>query len=546
MAVKSTTRLRGIIWVAVSTTTQANEDEKQSMVTQEADLRAFFEKENIEIIDVLRVPGHSRNYKSLDKLAEHARAEGLDAFDKLKHYLEHGGFDVVGVRDANRFARRASLLHFIAESIVEDCNARIYSLSDGWVDSSNVDVWAMVKGYETNKQRKWISGEMQRGKDKVAQRGLPTGSGVPISHQVERDPKTGKALRLVVDESKRPLFAAVADLILEGVSWLKIENELYIRYGYVNPTTGNPYSSGRFYRLVTGAPFWGHTARHYRTLDHPNKERLMLCVIDDSYPVPDGVQFYKDTHEAMWTGELAAAIKSEIMRRSLVAHGRARPQITNRFSGLFVCGGCGYLMSTRSMKGKHHRTYTYHGMYCSSRVALFNRPRCTNRSFISERKLQVYINSLLEQALDYTDLNQLLQTEQPAIHHETTITIIAQNIAELEQQVRNAIREQIRLPESEQRYYREEVDVLHHQITGLQAQMADLERQAATVNRVSQNQHDAFEIIKAQGLEAFWASESRRINQVLFRLMGNRRFVIDNKQIIGTIEWQGKKQPSRG
>src|SRR6185369_5529300 len=121
------------------------------------------------------VPGHSRNYKSLDKLAADARADGIAAFDQLIEHLENCDFDVFVCRDANRFARRASLLHYIVESIIEDCGARIYSFNDGWVDATNADIFAMVKGYSTSKEIKDIVEKARRGKDRLTERGLPVG-----------------------------------------------------------------------------------------------------------------------------------------------------------------------------------------------------------------------------------------------------------------------------------------------------------------------------------------------------------------------------------
>ncbi len=52
--------LRGVIWCAVSTKPQADEDEKDSLPQQEREGRTFCERENLEVVDVLVVPGHSR------------------------------------------------------------------------------------------------------------------------------------------------------------------------------------------------------------------------------------------------------------------------------------------------------------------------------------------------------------------------------------------------------------------------------------------------------------------------------------------------------
>ena len=67
---------------------QANEDEKLSLSQQEADARTLCEREGWQVIDVLRVPGHSRRYVDIHECARDMQAEGIDAFNKLLGYWE--------------------------------------------------------------------------------------------------------------------------------------------------------------------------------------------------------------------------------------------------------------------------------------------------------------------------------------------------------------------------------------------------------------------------------------------------------------------------
>ena len=96
--------LRAIIWCAVSTKGQAVE-EKDSLPTQEADARAKCDAEGWEVVDVLKVPGHSRNYIDIHECARDMRKNGIDAFDKLIRHWEDRDFDVLVARDGDRFAR---------------------------------------------------------------------------------------------------------------------------------------------------------------------------------------------------------------------------------------------------------------------------------------------------------------------------------------------------------------------------------------------------------------------------------------------------------
>ncbi len=120
-----------------------------------------------------------------------------------------------------------------------------------------------------------------------AQRGLPITSRVPMSHVVVRDQTTGKALCLEVNEDKRRLWTGLAELILEGVSSYGIEEQLNERY---------------------------------------------RRVYDENEPIPEGATIFHNTHEAVWPGEIADRVKTEIRRRSESVRGSSTPHSTHRFA----------------------------------------------------------------------------------------------------------------------------------------------------------------------------------------------------------------------
>lgn len=513
-------RLRGIIWTAVSTASQADEDERASMGNQEADLRAFFEKEGIEIVDVLRVPGHSRNYKSLDALAAHARKEGIDAFDKLIQHLEAGDFDVIGVRDANRFARRASLLHYIAESIVEDCGAKIYSLSDGWVDSSNVDVWAMVKGYETNKQRKWISGELNRGKDKLAEKGLPEGR-VLWTHTLIRNPKTGKAIGMVINEEMRPITNDMATLILKGVPWHQLGIELYRQFGHVSPRDGKPFNGRSLYSLLHSPTFWGHRARHVRE----NSGGYGAWAFDEHVLLPSGVQMYRDVLPAVYTGALGEAIKAELRRR-MTLRGRARPATTYRYSNLFVCGHCGKKMSAHSQRN------VYYGMRCVG-PAIYVREGgtiCNQYRYTKQRHLDTVINSIL---LDYIEgrTPAILESEKQP---QPDTASVAAEIQTLDRKIDTLIYEQSQQPADAQPYYRRSIAQMVERLEILKAQLTETTREMSAQVEAESRQKHAIDAIREMTLDTFWKLPEREINQLLHQVIYSKRLVVRDRKVVGS------------
>ena len=246
--------LRAVIWCAVSTKAQTEED-KDSLPSQERDARNLCERNGWTIVDVLRVPGHSRRYVDIYKCAADMRSQGIDAFDRLLELWDTQGFDVLIVRDGDRFARTQSLHAYVVETTINEMRGRIYSIADGWIDEKNYRMFTAMSGYRAAGAVDALVQARDRAMDNAAQRGLPT-SAVPVmSHQIIYG-KGHKRERLEVNESKRRLWDDLATLILEGVAWDNIEDELYKRYGHINPDTGRRYGSRTMYKVVYNPYFW--------------------------------------------------------------------------------------------------------------------------------------------------------------------------------------------------------------------------------------------------------------------------------------------------
>lgn len=519
--------LRAIIWAAVSTTAQADEDEHYSLQAQEADGRALCEREGWQIVDVLRVPGHSRDYKTLEKLAADARGRGIDAFDKLIEHFEACDFDVFICRDANRFARSPSLIHQIIEYIIDDCSARIYSFNDGWIDAHNSDIFAMVKAYTTRKEMRWIREMLTKGKDKLAERGLPAGQKPMMAHVVVRDPINGRALRLELDDSKRKLWDDLAALILEGVGWVQIEAVLYQRFGHVNER-GQPYAPGQLRHCVLTPQFWGHTARHWYTPARTRNDYEWLY--DESARVPDGVLMFRNTCPPVYTGELAARVKAELKRRRDI-YGRRRPNTTYRYSGLIRCAECGSTLAVRANRGKRY------GVMCvpGSRP-LTRRSACSQRNFVRHDYLTAYFAAILERLLD-GELPAIL-AQPPEAASPSPAKALAAVEAErdhLHKQIERLIMEQASAPESIQAIYRQQLQALADRLTILDNELHRLTHQAQAEETLAEVQTLTLDEIRTMTLDAFWALPEREINQRLRILLGKHRLVADHGQICGVI-----------
>ena len=256
-------------------------------------------------------------------------------------------FDVLVAYNHSRFGRSSTLHSWVIENTIL-AGAKIYLIQGGWIDADAFRFQIAMGGVTATADIDRLVKARDIAMDAKAKRGLPTTSIVPMSHRLIRD-ETGKAVKIVLDEQHEQLWQDLATLILEGVSWSRIEVELFNRFGYGN-SRGQPYQRCKFYGLINTPTFWGHSARHHRGINGEARYRAGTWLYEPGHPVPDGVLIYYDTHEPAYSGEQAVLIKAEIARRRQVISGRARPGTTYKFSGLIICARCGYRMVKHSSK----------------------------------------------------------------------------------------------------------------------------------------------------------------------------------------------------
>jgi hypothetical protein len=510
---------RVIIWAAVSTVGQADE-EKFSMDAQVNDATALCERNGWQIVDIIRINGHSRNYRTLAQLAAAGRAHDEPGFDKLIAHLTACDFTILIARDANRFARKASLLYEIVDMILEDCGARIYSLADGWVDSSNADMWLMVKGFEVRKQMNWITKEMARGRHKlVDERGLPASSKNVWSHMRVRDER-GKAVALVPDPSKQHIIADAARLVLERIRWDHIERELFNRFGH--GVDGKPFTRQFFYLLFYSPWFWGHAARNHFNIASPNKRKLGSWAFDASEPVPEGVTLNRDINPPALTGELAAQLRGELARR--LSYRPNNHYRTHRFSGLLICDHCRYAYVWAGSKSR--------GYNCESKFRITATTRCPRKWYINENRVEAWITPYLV---------EMLRRQQPDLlaHGSDApdtgrIAAVEADITKVEGQIKRLISKQATAPDNLADLYDEQLAGLSRQLDALRRALAEAQRVASQFDLADVT--TAFHELEVYGtVEALWAADGGTVNQLLHRLMGKRRMVVRDGQIIGTI-----------
>lgn len=521
--------LRCIIWCAVSSRAQ-NEPDKISLPQQESDSRALAEGNGWEIVDVLRVPGHSRRYIDFHKLASDAAKQDVDAFHRLERHWETKDFDVMIVRDGDRFARTQALHAYVVERTI-NINARIYSLQDGWIDDTNYRMWIAMGGYKAAGDIDRLVKARDRAITARAKRGLPITSRIPISHTVIRDQATGKAVCLEVNEEKRRLWTDLAEVVLDGIAWYNVEDELYKRYGHVNDE-GEKYYPGFMYRLLMKPLFWGHMARHHASANAKNGFKYGEWIYDDSAPIPEGATVFHNTHDPVWTGEIADSVKAEIRRRSQVVRGHSDPKNTHRFSGLGVCAVCGSFWATHVQKKKNYR-----GVLCpAAKTKSKNLPDCNNKRILNERRMTELMTEYLQQMIERQSTD--IFNEPDPIQEDTELRVqqLDGEIATLELEARSLIRQQAKAGAELQAIYQEELAQINTRLKNMKVTRDTLQSKVTVKEATTDLQQSTLKEIAEMSLEAFWKQESRYINQVLHRLLGKKRFLLLDGEIIGVAE----------
>jgi hypothetical protein len=177
-----------------------------------------------------------------------------------------------------------------------------------------------------------------------------------------------------------------------------MEAEMFRRFGHGNPLN-EPYQPHHYYRVVDTPSFWGHNARHFK------QSPRGAWVREPGHPVPEGVLMVYNVFESVYSGALAEPIKAELRRREDLK-GKARPQTTLRFTGLFICGACGFGLV-------YARTPGYVALRCASRYEQSaTRPACTPGHWLSEKRAQAYIDACLRQMLRSGDPAAFLPSDE--------------------------------------------------------------------------------------------------------------------------------------
>lgn len=519
-------QLKALGWIAVSSQPQATED-KFSLEKQEADIRQLCQQNNWDLVAMLKVPGFSRDYYTMAEAAEAMRGEGITAFDDLRRHIEGRTFNIFVTRDGDRFGRTLSLIAEVTGK-VRDIGAQIYTLAGGAIDSKGATMWSAFAGLKAQSDIERLVEYRQAGSIKNAQRGIPSGSKVICSHTLVRDPATGKAQKLIVNEEKRRLFEDAAELLIAGVGWNEMGVLLYHR-GHVTQS-GNAYAGASLHTLFHSPTLWGNTGYGYRRMVGGNKWFYGLWCFDPQIPPPEGVLMFYNTHEPMLKGELAEKAQAEMRRRVDTIRGRAGSRETGPFTGLVLCHYCGYATSLRASHLRKDGTrLQYYG--CVRQMARFAIKVCESpRGYVTIPSLQKQITEkFLKPLMEGVSLEELLTPAgNPAANIRQQIDSIENEIETLRKQTQSLIRLQVKFPDMEDQYAEElrQTKIIQG---NLESRLLELEQQERQTG-IHSAQRTAVKELRAV-YDRFWEQDSRTINQMLHRLLGRWRFVLKDGEL---------------
>lgn len=519
---------RAVIWAAVSSQRQATDD-KISLDYQLAQGQAWCDENGYTVVETLVIPGHSRSDPDLFTLLEEYERIDVMAYQRLRELWASKGFDVLVAYSTDRLGRSGTLIHWVMECTIIKHGLRIYLTEDeSFVnrrvvrDKALYGTAAATKPMDAFKDKTFVS------KEKLAAQGFSVGKW-PVSHTPVRDPVTGKTVRVVVNEAMRPLFTAIAQLLIDRTPWHKIGPILFAR-GY-STQRGTIYSASSIRQFILSGWVFGHSVRHI-TQNTTGAQLRGTWLFDEDVPLPAGVQIFRDVVPPLFEGEFMEQLKAELRRRTDMT-GRAGPGTAHRFSRLCVCHECGALMAARVRGQKQKSKHTGYRC-CRASFSIAEDVRCPNRFKISNEAIQVFVHTHLARYLGIDS-----STPLPApLQQVSEADRLADEMERLNTQLTRAIDEQLLAPASLQPRYRTAAATLQERITALEEQHRTALKQQAASQRTQQAQQQTGAFIRDIGLEAFWQLPDAQINQWLLRFFGEYRVAVHNRAVVGLRRWK--------
>ncbi len=155
---------------------------------------------------------------------------------------------------------------------------------------------------------------------------------------------------------------------------------------------------------------------------------------------------------------------------------------------------------------------------------------------MSEKRLIALMSHYLKQMLEQNSADVFTHPNPQQTGVKVRVAELAGEIAHLEQEARTLIREQAKAGAELQAIYQQELAQINTRLGNMRVTRESLQAKLTVEQESSAVQQATLDELAAMSLEVFWQQESRYINQMLHRLMGKKRFLLLDGEIIGVAE----------
>ena len=501
---------RAVIWTAVSTEEQAAED-KASLQDQEERLRERCAANGWRVVDVLTVPGASRNHHTWRDFMDTAGRAGIDAPRQLWERWERADFDVLAVWTTDRLGRRASI-HSEAIGRTIGAGAIVYVGMDGTIiDDDNQlivsTLTGLVSGMEINKLKK----RREMGMRARALAGKAS-NGRPLRFLTVDENDTIKPDRA----NYQAMFDAIFQVFInERVSYTRMPSRLK-ELGFVR-SSGERFSPNFFYDWLYTPNVWGNAA--WRWSDKVAADSRQW-VYDPTAPRPAGVEVAYGVSEPVWHGAQAQTMIAEMERRVLI-RGKASPD-GHAFTGLLICAECQTTLNYS--KGTYIPAYR---CFQHCRATRSDVRDCHSQSYIFERDVRAWLDTVLRGLLSGQTTIEIMPTDNSA-----ELRALEDDICNHETKIARML-DRVYLIEGSDELLQRHTAVLLEQQAALErkrGRLAELREARQTTVLQEQRARQSLADIANLSVDALWNLPPGRQNQLLRGLLGGAVLVVEGRK----------------
>lgn len=519
------------IFIAVSSQPQAAED-KISLAEQERACREMATRHGRRVVKVLSLPGYSRNYITLDDAIRDMQAlrPPITTYRELRELIDSPAPFALYAYTGNRLGRTLTLVSEIMLRLIQ-ARKKLFLVTGGEVTEDTVTNAAAMYGFEAQFGIRKLVGDRRRTMDKYTSIGIPNSSKLPMTHMRVRNDR-GKTIGIAINPAMRRFLDDLATLLLEGVSWTQMGNELKNRFGHVG-RAGRAHDPNMAIRLFYNPILWGNMARHH-------SYRRGLWVFDSSEPVPEGVIVHygviRDSSGKLveaWPGELGEQVKAELRRRHFTQAGSQQPKRAYRFAGLILCGNCGHVM--RAVPGREKGVVKRINYYCMrSRLKEPRGTGCPNRRILRESTAKHAFEQVLQNWIDRQNPDQfIVDQDEESVRLEQRRATLTHEIEKAGVQIARLIALQLEAPASSQADYQLMIGQKSESRELMQRELAQLAQAVEESPDVIQRRRNYYEELRHNGIGSVWKNDNYSINQELHSIMGSRRLIAIGDEIVG-------------